>query len=113
MSLVDGGREEKGEFERRHYRVGAVNTLWLFAEGELFLAAEHLVDTLAIKDGNFWPKSLQFFEKYTASISNFLSCKIGAPFCRSGYHICKADTKMKQLEVVIGRHGLRYKSGKK
>lgn len=109
-----GGREEKGELERRrHYRVSAVDALWLFAEREFFLATEHLVDTLAIEDGNFWPKSLQFLEKYTASITNFLSCKIGASFCRSGYHICKANTKMKQLKVVISRHGLRYETSKK
>lgn len=43
------------------YRVGAVDALWLLAEGELFLAAKHLVDSLAVENGNLWPETLQLF----------------------------------------------------
>lgn len=47
----------------RTHRVRAVDALGLFAERELLLAAEHLVDALAVEDGDLRPELLQFLQQ--------------------------------------------------
>lgn len=51
------------------YRICAVDAFGLFAKGELFLAAEHLVDALAIENCYFGSVSLQLFEQYSATLN--------------------------------------------
>jgi hypothetical protein len=110
----DGNIEQgQGQGTKRvtNYSVGAVDVLGLLAEGELFLAAEHLVDALAVEDGNFGPEALQFLQQDAAALADLLAGQVGAALGGPGHHVGEADAVVQQLEVVVGRHGLGHQTG--